>query len=97
MQEIMLMAAASAKSTETKNIVKQSPAPSPMPSRPSSPLAATENIASSQALCFPAKKSSVCRLQGVNFLIIILELDDNLLTDYVFEYSETVYNCPCFS
>ncbi|XP_058749656.1 protein TIFY 3B-like [Vicia villosa] len=63
MQEIMLMASASAKSTETKNIVKQSPVPSPMPSSPSSPLAATDNVASSQALCFPAKKSSVCRLQ----------------------------------
>ncbi|KAL5100716.1 hypothetical protein RYX36_005043 [Vicia faba] len=63
MQEIMLMAAAAAKSTETKNIVKQSPVPSPVPSRPSSPHAATDNIASSQALCFPAKKSSVCRLQ----------------------------------
>jgi len=63
MQEIMLMAAAAAKSTETKNIAKQSPVPSPIPSRPSSPLAVTDNVASSQALCFPAKKSSVCRLQ----------------------------------
>ncbi|CAL5187033.1 unnamed protein product [Lathyrus oleraceus] len=63
MQEIMLMAAAAAKSTETKNIVKQSPVPSPIPSRPSSPVAAADNVTSSQTLCFPAKKSSVCRLQ----------------------------------
>jgi len=78
MQEIMLMAAAAAKSSETKKIVKQSPAPSPVPTRPSSPHGTADNIASPQALPFPAK-SSICRLQGVNFLI-----------NYVFDYFATV-------
>ncbi|CAK8534623.1 unnamed protein product [Lathyrus sativus] len=63
-QEKMLMATTTTKSTEMKSIVKQSHVPSPVPSRSSSPHAATENIASSQELCFPAKKSSVCRLQA---------------------------------
>jgi jasmonate ZIM domain-containing protein len=62
-QEIMLMAAGAAKSTETKKIVKQSPVPSPAPTRPSSPHGNTDNIASQQGLCYPAKKSSICRLQ----------------------------------
>ncbi|AES65640.1 putative transcription factor TIFY family [Medicago truncatula] len=61
-QEIMRIAAAAAKSSETKKIVKQSPAPSPVPTRPSSPHGTADNIASSQALPFPAK-SSICRMQ----------------------------------
>jgi hypothetical protein len=72
------MAAAAAKSTETKKTVKQSPVPSPAPTRPSSPHGTTDNIASQQGLCYPAKKSSICRLQGVNFPIIIVYLDYNL-------------------
>ncbi|TKY72943.1 TIFY 3B [Spatholobus suberectus] len=50
--EIMLIAAAAAKSTEMKKIGTQSTLISPVPTRPSSP-----NIASSQ-------KSSICRLQA---------------------------------
>lgn len=63
-QEIMRIAAAAAKSSETKKIVKQSPVPvpSPVPSRPSSPHGTADNIASPQAPPFPAK-SSICRLQ----------------------------------
>ncbi|XP_057431652.1 protein TIFY 3B-like isoform X2 [Lotus japonicus] len=61
--EIMLIAAAAAKSVETKKIGMQSPIISPVPSRPSSPHGTTNNIASTQELCFPAKKSSICRLQ----------------------------------
>ncbi|KAJ1439984.1 Tify domain [Sesbania bispinosa] len=61
--EIMLIAAAAAKSTEMKKIGMQSPLLSPVPTRPSSPHGTTDNVASTQALCFPAKKSSICRLQ----------------------------------
>ena len=55
--EIMLIAAAAAKSTEMKKIVTQTTLISPVPSRPSSPHGITNNIASSQ-------KSSICRLQA---------------------------------
>lgn len=73
--EIMLIAAASAKSTEMKKIGKQSPILSTVPTRPSFPHGTIDNIASPQALCFPAKNSSICKLQGVNFLIIFQHLD----------------------
>ncbi|XP_004488159.1 protein TIFY 3B-like [Cicer arietinum] len=61
--EIMLIAAASAKSTEMKKIGKQSPILSTVPTRPSFPHGTIDNIASPQALCFPAKNSSICKLQ----------------------------------
>ncbi|XP_061338156.1 protein TIFY 3B [Gastrolobium bilobum] len=61
--EIILMAAAAAKSTEMKKIGTQSSLISPVPTRPSSPNGTTNNIASPQAPCFPAEKSSICRLQ----------------------------------
>lgn len=77
----MRIAAAAAKSSETKKIVKQSPAPSPVPTRPSSPHGTADNIASSQALPFPAK-SSICRMQGVNFPINFLRLFSNCLNLY---------------
>lgn len=54
--EIMLIAAAAAKSTEMKKIATQSTLISPVPSRPSSPHGITNNIASSQ-------NTSICRLQ----------------------------------
>lgn len=76
----MRIAAAAAKSSETKKIVKQSPVPvpSPVPSRPSSPHGTADNIASPQAPPFPAK-SSICRLQGVNSPI-----------SHIFDYLVTV-------
>ncbi|KAI5398062.1 hypothetical protein KIW84_063748 [Lathyrus oleraceus] len=55
MQGIMLLVAAAAKSTETKNTMKQSPVPSPIPSSPPSPVA--DNVTSPQALCFPYPSS----------------------------------------
>ncbi|KAG4949543.1 hypothetical protein AAZX31_15G175100 [Glycine max] len=55
--EIMLIAAAAAKSTEMKKIGTQTTLISPVPSRPSSPHGITNNIGSSQ-------KSSICRLQA---------------------------------
>ncbi|KAK7354536.1 hypothetical protein VNO80_20001 [Phaseolus coccineus] len=54
--EIMLIAAAAAKSTEMKKIGTQSTLISPVPTRPSSPHGITNNIAASQ-------KNSICRLQ----------------------------------
>ncbi|WVZ19641.1 hypothetical protein V8G54_006963 [Vigna mungo] len=54
--EIMLIAAAAAKSTEVKKIGTQSTLISPVPTRPSSPHAITNNIATSQT-------NSICRLQ----------------------------------
>ncbi|KAI5389397.1 hypothetical protein KIW84_074881 [Lathyrus oleraceus] len=57
MQGIMLLVAAAAKSTETKNTMKQSPVPSPIPSSPPSPVAAADNVTSPQALCFPYPSS----------------------------------------
>ncbi|XP_027336370.1 protein TIFY 3 [Abrus precatorius] len=55
--EIMLMAAAAAKSTEMKKIGTQSTLISPVPTRPSSPHGITNSIASSQ-------NNSICRLQA---------------------------------
>ncbi|KAL2327608.1 hypothetical protein Fmac_021035 [Flemingia macrophylla] len=54
--EIMLIAAAAAKSTEMKKIAMQSTIISPVPSRPSSPHGITNTITSSQ-------NTSICRLQ----------------------------------
>ncbi|KAI4344679.1 hypothetical protein L6164_011878 [Bauhinia variegata] len=59
-QEIMLIAA---KSAGMKKISSQSQFTSPIPTRPSSPQGTTNNAASPQAICFPAQKSSICRLQ----------------------------------
>ncbi|KAK7328621.1 hypothetical protein VNO77_22734 [Canavalia gladiata] len=55
-QEIILISAAAAKSTEMKKIGTQSTLISPVPTRPSSPHGISNNIASSP-------KSSICRLQ----------------------------------
>ncbi|RYR20081.1 hypothetical protein Ahy_B03g065167 isoform A [Arachis hypogaea] len=62
--EIMLIAAATAKSAEMKKINPQSPFVSAVPTRPSSPHATSNNVASPQSICFPAEKNSICRLQG---------------------------------
>ncbi|MED6147960.1 hypothetical protein PIB30_048763 [Stylosanthes scabra] len=61
--EIMLIAAAAAKSSEMKKINPQSPFVSAVPTRPSSPPATSNNVASPQSICFPAEKNSICRLQ----------------------------------
>ncbi|MED6107746.1 hypothetical protein PIB30_017012 [Stylosanthes scabra] len=61
--EIMLIAAAAAKSAEMKKINPQSPFVSAVPTRPSSPPATSNNVASPQSICFPAEKNSICRLQ----------------------------------
>ncbi|XP_057749161.1 protein TIFY 3B-like [Arachis stenosperma] len=61
--EIMLIAAATAKSAEMKKINPQSPFVSAVPTRPSSPHATSNNVASPQSICFPAEKNSICRLQ----------------------------------
>ncbi|KAE9608201.1 hypothetical protein Lal_00003459 [Lupinus albus] len=62
--EIMLIAAAAAKSSEMKKIGTQFPIISPVPTRPSSPHEALNNVAPPQASCFAAEKSPICRLQG---------------------------------
>ena len=74
MHEIMLIAAAAAKSAEMKKIGTQSPVTSPIPTRPPSPQGTANNMASQQPLCFPAEKSPICRLQGGNFPITGLKL-----------------------
>ncbi|XP_019417668.1 PREDICTED: protein TIFY 3-like isoform X2 [Lupinus angustifolius] len=61
--EIMLIAAAAAKSSEMKKIGTQFPVISPVPTRPSSPHETPNNVAPPQAPCFTAEKSPICRLQ----------------------------------
>ena len=46
-----------------KKINPQSPFVSAVPTRPSSPHATSNNVASPQSICFPAEKNSICRLQ----------------------------------
>lgn len=75
---MLIAAAAAAKSTEMTKIGTQSPFISPIPTRPSSPHGTPNNVASPQALCFTADKSSICRLQGGNVPIIVPDLDDIL-------------------
>ncbi|KAI4335134.1 hypothetical protein L6164_013808 [Bauhinia variegata] len=58
-QEIMLIA----KSAQMKKVPSQSEFTSPIATRPSSPQGTANNAASPQALCLPAHKSSICRLQ----------------------------------
>ncbi|CAL0320215.1 unnamed protein product [Lupinus luteus] len=62
--EIMLIAAAAAKSSEMKKMGTQFPVISPVPTRPSSPHETPNNVAPPQASCFTAEKSPICRLQG---------------------------------
>lgn len=57
----MLIAAASAKSTEMKSGI---PFTSLIPTTPSSPQGTSTNLASQQSICFPVEKSPICRLQG---------------------------------
>ncbi|TKY54355.1 TIFY 3B [Spatholobus suberectus] len=59
-REIMLIASTSAKSAEMKSGI---PLTSLFPTSPSSPQGNSTNLASPQSVCFPAKKSSICRLQ----------------------------------
>ncbi|KAK7363369.1 hypothetical protein VNO77_05510 [Canavalia gladiata] len=58
--EIMLIAAASAKSFEMKSGI---PFPSLISTCPTSPQGNSNALASPQSVCFPAEKSSICRLQ----------------------------------
>ncbi|MED6205694.1 hypothetical protein PIB30_020133 [Stylosanthes scabra] len=66
-QEILLIAAAYAKSAEVKVGTQSSFTPLiPTPTSSPSPAAqrnSTNNLPSKQSLCFPAEKSSICRLQ----------------------------------
>jgi len=73
----MLIAAAAAKSTEMKKIETQSTLISPVPTRPSSPHGITNNIAASQ-------NNSICRLQGDNFPLLMLDLEMVVLNNCLF-------------
>ncbi|RDX88123.1 Protein TIFY 3B, partial [Mucuna pruriens] len=59
-REIMMIASTSAKSAEMKSGI---PLTSLIPTNSSSQQGNSTNLASPQSVCFPAKKSSICRLQ----------------------------------